>query len=142
MSSCALKSSLDLSILIFSSIDEEEFSFDRSDTFSSTTSEDVRVNTVLNSVGDGKISVPTPTLNVFSAADPTLRVPNKSIQVGQRVLCRDDSSDAWKRAIVKSVNPVRLSAEGANITRSFRDVQPISFENSNGSPIPEEKNAE
>jgi len=119
-----LKRNLNLMISVehnsFSEFEEswEESSLDRSDTFGSTTSEDLRVNTIFNAVADGTLAVPTPPISDDQKKQAQL-------VIGQRVLCRDDSKDSWKDAVVRSVHPVRVSAEGGNIKRSFKNIKPF-----------------
>jgi len=105
---------------------EECFSdFERSDTFGSTTSEDLRVNTIFNAVADGTLGAPTPpTCSSFS--DPTKEIPLGSLEIGQRVLCRDGSKDTWQRAVVRSVHPIiSVMTDGANIKRPFKNIRPF-----------------
>jgi len=122
-----LKPSLHLRIqLRHDSEDEfdEYFSdFERSDTFGSTTSEDLRVNTIFNAVADGTLGAPTPP--TCSLSDPMKEISLGSLEIGQRVLCRDGSKDTWQRAVVRSVHPIRLTTDGANIKRPFKIIRPF-----------------
>jgi len=104
---------------------EEYFSdFERSDTFGSTTSEDLRVNTIFNAVADGTLGAPTPP-TCSSLSDPTKEISLGSLEIGQRVLCQDGSKETWQRAVVRSVHPIRLTADGANIKRPFKNIRPF-----------------
>lgn len=101
----------------------EEDSFDdsseieRSDSLSSTNSEKLRINTKYNSFTDG---------NSFRKNNFTTNTKRASLAVGQQVLCRDDSCDEWRNAVVRSSRPIRLNAEGSSLKRYFRDIKTLS----------------
>jgi len=96
---------------------EESSDFERSDTLNSTNSEDLRANTIFNSFMEGDSSQEN-----FS----TRNIMEENFTVGQKVLCRDCSFDSWREAVVRSLHPIRLSADGSSLKRSFRDIKTVS----------------
>jgi len=96
---------------------EDSSEIERSDSLSPTNSENLRINTTYNSFTDG---------NSLRKNYLTTNFKRASLKVGQQVLCRDDSCDNWRKAVVRTTKPIRLNAEGSSLKRFFADIKTLS----------------
>jgi len=112
---------LDLKIILDDQSEEDSFEdsseFERSDSLSPTNSENLRINTTFNSFT---------VANSLQKNNFTTNFKRASLTVGQQVLCRDDSCDRWRKAVVRSTRPIRLNAEGSSLKRFFSDIKTLS----------------
>jgi hypothetical protein len=56
--------------------------------------------------------------------EPLMEEGEKEFSIGQRVECRDDR-EAWKKGIVKSVDPLKVQPDGWDKAYGWDEVRPI-----------------
>ena len=58
-------------------------------------------------------------------------------EVGEEVLCRDDTDDQWKHGVVEVTTPqIKVKAEGYKVAFTWHEIKPVDGEDEPEKPLP------